>query len=101
LASGALLLGLFTWFAYQDAARWYRRQCESRIRDLAGPRLTLKVSGMNCQSCVAKIESALEQLPDVKGSSIDLQAGQVVVAGLVDADTVRSSIESAGFQVDH
>ncbi len=95
---GALLLGLFAWFTWQNLQRWNRRR---RSRAGTGPHetlLTLQVSGMNCQSCVTKISDALDRVPGVKYARVDLESGQVVVAGAADTDTVRTSIRSAGFQ---
>ena len=48
---------------------------------------------------IDKIESALDSVPEIQTTQVDLQRGQVVVGGPVDADTVRTRIRSAGFQV--
>ncbi len=93
-ACGVLLLGLFAWFAWQDLVR--RRT----HRQLAAGSLTLHVSGMHCGGCVRNIEAALDRLPGVEDFRVDLDSGLVVVAGPVDADTVRTRIRSAGYQID-
>ncbi len=66
-------------------------------------RLRLAVSGMDCGSCVAKIETAVRRLPHVEAVDVSLQRQAVTVSfaerAAGDAETARRTIEKLGFQV--
>jgi copper chaperone len=61
---------------------------------------TYTVHGMTCGSCSAKVTGAVNQIPGVTGTDVDLATGTLTVEGPdADADAVRTAIVDAGYQV--
>lgn len=62
---------------------------------------TLAVSGMNCASCVARIEKALSALDTVKNASVNLATESVTVSYAQSSDVaaVLSALAAAGYPV--
>ena len=72
---------------------------EARLAALA-QKLTLKITGMHCASCAAKIEAALKQVPGVRAATVNLAAEKAYV----DADegqallpAVLRAVEDVGY----
>lgn len=62
--------------------------------------IELTISGMTCQGCVKSVTRVLEALPGVKHT--DVAIGRATVEfdpEAQNADTLRSAIEDAGFDV--
>ena len=60
----------------------------------------LKVEGMHCMHCAAKVESTLKALKGVKNTKADLAAKTVsvdFVAAKVTADEMVNAVNGAGF----
>jgi len=58
----------------------------------------LTVQGMTCTSCATKVSSAVEQVPGVTGTEVDLATGTLWVRGAdVDEDAVRGAVTAAGY----
>jgi len=65
-------------------------------------RVTLKVDGMHCQSCVSMIKKTVKKVPGVETVSIDLESGLVQVEGDSAAfreKTIAEAIERMGYDV--
>ncbi|NKN31829.1 permease [Marichromatium bheemlicum] len=63
--------------------------------------LTLPVSGMSCNHCVASVRQALERIDAVEVAEPDLGAGVVRVRGAhLDASELVAAIRQAGFDSD-
>jgi Cu+-exporting ATPase len=64
-------------------------------------RITLGVNGMTCASCAGRIGRAINKIPGVTGTSVNLATDTVAVeAGpQVDAKAVQLAIEKAGYEV--
>jgi Cu+-exporting ATPase len=63
--------------------------------------LVLSIAGMNCAGCVAKIESAVKDLPGVSDVAISLGTGAARVrgyAGVLDKRRVVETIEQLGYR---
>lgn len=59
----------------------------------------LRVSGMDCPSCVVAIEGGLETLPGVEAANVDLEAGCASVRydpARVGLDALTGRIKSSG-----
>ncbi|WP_088332476.1 heavy metal translocating P-type ATPase [Lacimicrobium sp. SS2-24] len=62
--------------------------------------ITLALSGMNCASCVAKIEKALQQQPGVLRAHVNLASEKArvdVLEGMVNTQQLISIIREAGY----
>ncbi|MFJ7567583.1 heavy metal translocating P-type ATPase [Herminiimonas sp. NPDC097707] len=66
-------------------------------------RITLGVAGMTCASCAGRVEKAINAIPGVTKTSVNLATDSVAVevehAAAVDATTVQQAIEKAGYSV--
>jgi copper chaperone CopZ len=62
--------------------------------------LSLKVSGMHCGNCVAKVERALKAVPGAYGATVDLEGGsaEVTFNGQVPPDRFVEAVTSAGYR---
>jgi copper chaperone len=61
---------------------------------------TYNVTGMTCQHCVAAVSEKLSEVPGVRGVEVDLDSGDVVVAGSdVDGEAVRGAVVAAGYSL--
>ncbi len=63
--------------------------------------LALKVQGMTCASCVARVEKALLKVPGVRQASVNLATEMATVQMLdtVDTAALQLAIERAGYSV--
>lgn len=64
-------------------------------------RITLGVAGMTCASCASRVEKAINAIPGVSNTSVNLATDTVAVeaAAAVDATAIRQAIEKAGYSV--
>jgi len=66
-------------------------------------KIELKVTGMTCGHCEAKVEQALRQRPGIKKVSASHSREKVTIetdkSGLVDLLEVKEIIEALGYQV--
>ena len=65
----------------------------------AAPKLTWRVEGMDCASCVAKVTRAVERLPGVSGVEVNLMAERLTLQLGVDgrADAVEAQVAALGY----
>jgi Cu+-exporting ATPase len=59
----------------------------------------LRIEGMTCASCVARVEKALTRVPGVASASVNLatEMAQVRLAGRVDTASLIAAVEAAGY----
>ena len=58
------------------------------------------VQGMTCSSCATKVSTAVQQVPGVITTDVDLASGTLKVTGpAVNPAEVRTAITDAGYQV--
>tara|TARA_B100002049_G_scaffold237254_1_gene227289 strand:+ start:491 stop:2938 length:2448 start_codon:yes stop_codon:yes gene_type:complete len=63
-------------------------------------RFSLKIDGLGCGACVARVEKALNRLIGVREARVNLTDARAdidVVAGLITADELTTAIENAGY----
>lgn len=63
---------------------------------------TIRVTGMSCAHCEARLEKTLSALPGVKSCAADARRGEVRVAyeaGAMDTDSLAAAIRDAGYGV--
>lgn len=59
----------------------------------------LVIDGMNCNSCVAKVENALKQIDDISNISVELKSGKVKFDAdkTINEKILRRSIDKIGY----
>ena len=58
--------------------------------------MLLKIEGMGCMHCVAKVTKAMEEL----GATVkSCEIGACEIEGVSDVDRIRGAIERAGFEL--
>lgn len=64
-------------------------------------RIILRIGGMSCASCVARIETVLRSLNGVQQASVNLATGQATVSyhpAVADPQIIHEAIRDAGYQ---
>lgn len=61
---------------------------------------TLKVGGMTCVHCAAKVTTALKQIPGVSNVKVNLMSEEadVMLQGAVSDDAFKQAVVGAGYQ---
>ena len=59
----------------------------------------LKVEGMMCPHCKARVESVCKAVSGTTDAVVDLQEKQVTVTGTADRDALKKAITDAGYEV--
>lgn len=69
---------------------------------IAGNESRLKISGMTCASCVARVEKALKAVPGVQDASVNLatETASVTTGEPIAFETLKSAVEKAGYGVE-
>ncbi len=62
---------------------------------------TLKVEGMMCGHCEARVKKALEAVPGVESTAADHTAGtvEVILNAPVPDETLKAAVEAQGYKV--
>ena len=59
----------------------------------------IKVEGMMCKHCKARVEQVCKEVPGVVDAEVDLAAKTVTVTGTLDVAAVKKAIADAGYEV--
>ena len=59
----------------------------------------IRVEGMMCGHCKARVEKACQAVVGVQDATADLEAKQVTVTGSADPAALRQAIREAGYEV--
>jgi len=98
IACALLVIGLMLFLS----ARRIRRRIAERtaLQNIDKKDLVLKVEGMTCQHCVARVKKTLEGFDAVEEATPSLSSGQVCVRGdHLDAAALVQAVEKAGYKV--
>ncbi len=82
-----------------DPAR-LKQAVEAAGYEVVPAQVTLRVTGMTCASCVARVERALKRVPGVVDARVNLAAGTATVEYLPGALAVvdlKAAVEAAGY----
>ena len=62
---------------------------------------TIKIEGMMCAHCEARVKKALEELPEVKSAQVSHENGSAVVTleKEISDDKLRQTVEDQGYKV--
>lgn len=61
--------------------------------------MVLKIEGMMCAHCKARVEKALKAVAGVEKVEISLENKTATVTGSADASALRQAVADAGYQV--
>lgn len=61
--------------------------------------MTLKIEGMMCKHCQARVEKALKAVPGVETVTVDLEAKAAEVTGSAAPEALKKAVLDAGYQV--
>ena len=59
----------------------------------------IKVEGMMCPHCKARVESVCKEIVGVSDAVVDLQEKQVTVTGNASVEDLKEAITAAGYEV--
>lgn len=94
-ASAVGLLGLLSWFAWEDVQGWLR----ARRVGSAPVALEVGVEGMTCNGCRSRLERTLLAADGIESASVVLEPGEARVTGSVSEAELKALIEGAGFSM--
>ena len=60
---------------------------------------TLKIEGMMCKHCEARVKKTLETLEGVESAVVSHEAGTAVVTGTADFETMKAAVEAQDYKV--
>ena len=60
---------------------------------------TLKIEGMMCPHCEARVKKALEAVEGVESAVVSHEAGTAVVTGSADFETLKAAVEAQDYKV--
>lgn len=60
--------------------------------------MRIRVNGMSCGHCKARVEKGLSELDGVTAVHVDLAAGTATVEGDVTEDRLRTAIDDLGYE---
>lgn len=60
--------------------------------------ITMKIEGMMCMHCQARVKKALEAIPGVN-AEVDLEKNEARVEGCADVEALRKAVTDAGYEV--
>ncbi|MDA8563706.1 permease [Mariniblastus sp.] len=95
--SAVILTLMIGWCAWNQFGR--RTFSGSSAINADGPTVQIGVDGMHCQSCVMRLEKALNQHPGVEMAHADLASEIVTFQGSVQPSDLHQTIHDAGFSV--
>ena len=63
--------------------------------------LTMKIEGMMCPHCEARVKKALEAIPEVAEAIPSHEANNAVIRlnAAIDANVLKAAVEDAGYKV--
>ena len=75
--------------------------CENNetIKEKTLMETVIKVEGMMCTHCKARVESVCKAVPGATDAVVDLQAKTVTVSGKADQAALEKAITDAGYEV--
>jgi copper chaperone CopZ len=95
-ASAFALIGLLSFFAFEDTQRMFRRKKMATNTD---SNIIFSVGGMTCGGCTGRVEKALLAVDGVQSVVVDLEPGQATVVGSASESTLKNAVISIGFTV--
>ena len=97
VVSNALRLN---WFKMYDASRDKKRKSKKKEEETTMTK-TMKIEGMMCGHCEARVKKVLEALPEVDAAEVSHEAGTAVVTlnAEVSDDVLKKTVEDQDYKV--
>ena len=104
---GAAAMSLSSVFVVSNALRLQRfkpelqtmRKVKEVIKEEKSMTTVIKVEGMMCPHCKARVEQVCKATPGAVDAVVDLQAKNVTVTGDASVDALKKAITDAGYEV--
>lgn len=96
-ACAGILLLMIAWCAWKQYGT--KRKPTTSLVMSDGSSIQIGVDGMHCQSCVTRLEKALNQHAGVEAVHVDLVSEAVTVQGEIQLRELHQAIAEAGFSV--
>ncbi len=100
VVSNALRLNLFNPYDSRKDKAARKSRTETKKEESTMER-TLKIEGMMCAHCEARVKKALEALPEVEKAEVSHESGSAVVtlSAPVDNDALKQAVEAQDYKV--
>lgn len=96
---GAAAMSMSSVFVVSNALRLRLFQPIKMKKEKKPMEVVIKVNGMMCPHCKARVESVCKGVSGVQDAVVDLQAKTVTVKGNADIALLKKSIADAGYEV--
>ena len=73
--------------------------CNEICKEETNMQTVIKVEGMMCPHCKARVESVCKEVPGAQDAVVDLTQKTVTVTGNADTEALKKAIVSAGYEV--
>lgn len=91
------LLTMIGWCAWKQFGK--KGLAANSLSGSSQPVTQIGVGGMHCQSCVTRLEKALNRVANIEAVQVDLAAETITVQGDVPLPELHQTITDAGFSV--
>lgn len=89
------------WFKMYDTGKDYRIKAKKKREEEETMKKTMKIEGMMCGHCEARVKKVLEALPEVEAAEVSHEAGTAVLTlnAEVSDDMLKKTVEDQDYKV--